>query len=104
MSNNTPNLEGKRFMCHNLGTIQCDNAPVKIFFKNEDIVTVFPDKKSAGKYAAKNPGEKVVSDSDYKIDLKEILGMQCEDFRITFHHIPEDKVEEYQEDPAETWY
>lgn len=97
-----PDLTGKRFMCHNLGTIQCD-SPVKIFYRDERIITVFPDKKSMEIYNQKFPNENTTCDVDYHIDLKEIAGIQNKNFYLTFHLLPEDKIEEYQNDPEERW-
>ena len=102
MPEQPPNIAGKRIMCHNEGVIHSDDAPVKIFYRDERIVTVFPNENLASKYSKKSEGDTVI-DSDYKIDLKTIAGLHCEEYKLTFHHIPENKIEEYQNDPAESW-
>lgn len=104
MTEHNIDLSNKSLMCHNIGTIQCDTDHVKIFYRNDDIVTIVPTEDYKRKYENKNPGETVIFNTDYKIDLKEIAGMMCQEFFVTFHLLPEDKIEEYQTDPEESWF
>lgn len=104
MTEQMPDLTNKKFMCHVKGTIHSEDAPVKIFYRNDDIVTVFPTEKEAKLYKERNPQEKVSSDTDYKIDLTEIRGMICKDYRISFHLLDQDKVDEYQHHSNGEWY
>ena len=104
MSEPNVDLSTKNLMCHNIGTIQCDTDPVKLFFKDETILTIFPTEQEAIRYKEKNPGENVSFETDYRVDLKDLIGITCQDFYISFYALPEDEIDSYHTDPEEKWF